>query len=115
MAELRLTHTQYLVQLALWETDNRSVSALCDALTLESNTLPPLLKRMEGADFVQRLRNPQNEWRVTTSLTGQGQVLEEKAYEISLYISCATGRGDDELIALRRQKQALAANLRSAV
>ncbi|WP_170546681.1 MarR family winged helix-turn-helix transcriptional regulator [Ruegeria arenilitoris] len=115
LAELGLTYPQYLVLLALWETDNRSVSALGDALTLESNTLTPLLKRMEGADLVQRLRNPQDERSVTISLTEKGRALEEKAYEIGLCISRATGRDDDELNALRSQIQALAARLRSEV
>jgi DNA-binding MarR family transcriptional regulator len=113
LAELGLTYPQYLVLLALWETDNRTVGALGEALTLESNTLTPLLKRMEGADLVQRLRNPQDERSVTVSLTEKGRALEGKAYEIGLCITRATGQDEGELGALRDQILALAARLRS--
>ncbi|WP_170335553.1 MarR family transcriptional regulator [Ruegeria arenilitoris] len=49
------------LSLALLKADNRSVGGLGDALALESNTATPLLKRMESADLVRRLRNPQDE------------------------------------------------------
>ncbi|UKF27974.1 MarR family winged helix-turn-helix transcriptional regulator [Clavibacter nebraskensis] len=58
---LGLTHTQYLVMLALWERDERSVSDLGSALQLEPATLTPLLKRLQTAGFVDRARSAADE------------------------------------------------------
>ena len=47
LGELGLTYPQYLVLMALWEQDNQNVGQLGELLHLESNTLTPLLKRLE--------------------------------------------------------------------
>src|ERR1700761_6014261 len=56
-----LTYPQYLVMLALWEEDGRTVSALGEQLSLDSGTLTPLLKRLEAAALVSRERDRQDE------------------------------------------------------
>src|SRR3978361_1043011 len=58
---LNLTYPQYLVMVALWEEDGRTVGGLGEKLALESNTLTPLLKRMEADGLVTRARDPQDE------------------------------------------------------
>src|SRR5262249_30378966 len=54
---LGLTHPQYLVMLALWESDELSVRDLSRLLQLDPGTLSPLLKRLEAAGYVRRERN----------------------------------------------------------
>jgi DNA-binding MarR family transcriptional regulator len=79
---LGLTHPQYLVMLALWEKSPRSVSELADALTLESATLSPLLKRLEQAGLVHRQRSAHDERALEVTLTSDGLALREKALEV---------------------------------
>lgn len=84
LAELGLTYTQYLVMMVLWERDNISVKQISKELLLESNTLTPLLKRMEKNDFVQRERSIQDERSVILKLTQKGKDLEKLACEIPI-------------------------------
>ena len=79
---LGLTYPQYLVLLALWETDAQTVSSLGARLGLDSGTLTPLLKRLESAQLVQRQRDAQDERRVVVSLTSAGKKLQKPAARI---------------------------------
>lgn len=42
-----ITYAQYLVLMVLWERDHRIISEITECLHLETNTVTPLLKRME--------------------------------------------------------------------
>ena len=77
-----LTYPQYLVMLALWERDGVTVSALGERLFLDSGTLTPLLKRLESAGLITRLRDTQDERRVHVGLTPQGNALRGLAERI---------------------------------
>ncbi|MFW0786442.1 MarR family transcriptional regulator [Gordonia sp. CPCC 206044] len=79
---LGLTHPQYLVMLALWETSPRSVKSLGAALQLESATLSPLLKRLESAGLVARQRRDDDERNVDIALTDFGRALRRDALAI---------------------------------
>ena len=63
LSKMGLTYPQYLVLLVLWERDHRTVNQLGEALMLDSGTLSPLLRRMEGAGFVTRRRSAGEEAR----------------------------------------------------
>ncbi len=76
---LGVTYPQYLVLLALWGEDGRSVGSLGEQLMLESSTLTPLLKRMETAGLLKRERNPEDERQVVVRLTAKGRKLRDKA------------------------------------
>lgn len=76
---LGLTYPQYLVMLLLWEKDHQSVKDLGERLFLDSGTLTPLLKRLESAGFVERVRDTKDERQVNVSLTSQGHARREKA------------------------------------
>lgn len=67
--DLGLTYPQYIAMLALWEEDGMTVSALGERLHLDSGTLTPLLKRLEAADLLVRLRDVEDERRVRIRLT----------------------------------------------
>ena len=104
---LGITYPQYLVLLVLWETDALSVSELGERLLLDSGTLTPLLKRMEGAGLVGRLRAVQDERRVHIRLTAQGRKLKARAQEVPGCILSATQCTLPELVALTHKLQAL--------
>jgi MarR family transcriptional regulator, organic hydroperoxide resistance regulator len=87
---LGLTHPQYLVMLALWDhrktaSANRSpltVKQIAAALQLDSATLSPMLKRLEGLGLIARARNAADERATDVSLTETGIALRERALEI---------------------------------
>jgi MarR family transcriptional regulator, organic hydroperoxide resistance regulator len=77
--ELGLTYPQYLVLAALYEHDGQTVGGLGHVLFLDSSTLTPLLKRMEGAGYLTRQRDPQDERQVWIRLTQRGRTAREKS------------------------------------
>jgi MarR family transcriptional regulator, organic hydroperoxide resistance regulator len=76
--ELGLTYTQYIAIVALWEQDNQIVSSLGEKLFLESNTLTPILKKLESMGYLRRQRDAADERQVLISLTDAGRGLREK-------------------------------------
>ncbi|WP_433084833.1 MarR family winged helix-turn-helix transcriptional regulator [Dactylosporangium sp. CA-052675] len=99
--ELGLTYPQYLVLLALWEQDERTVKDLGAALRLDSSTLSPLLKRLEAAGLVARERRADDERSVTVRLTAGGSALRARAAGIPARLVCDGGLGLGELEELR--------------
>jgi MarR family transcriptional regulator, organic hydroperoxide resistance regulator len=99
--KLGLTYPQFLVLMALWETDGLTVTALGDALQLDSGTVSPLLKRLEAAGFVERRRESGDERRVTVHLTENGAALERDGCEITQVVGQASRMSYEELVALR--------------
>ncbi len=79
--KLGLTYPQYLVMVVLWAEDDQTVGRIGEKLYLESNTLTPLLKRLEAAGYVQRTRDAADERQVRIRLTDQGRALHDKAAE----------------------------------
>jgi DNA-binding MarR family transcriptional regulator len=100
---LGLTYPQYLAMLVLWEQDGLTVSELGERLYLDSGTLTPLLKRMETAGLVSRLRAVQDERRVHITLTAAGRKLKARAAKIPGCILSATQCSIPELVSLTQQ------------
>lgn len=80
--KLGLTYPQYLVLLVLWEKDKIPVSEITKKLILNTNTVTPLLKRMQTQDLITRKRSTTDERQVTISLTEKGKELQIQAAEI---------------------------------
>lgn len=76
---LGLTYPQYLVMLVLWQKDGQMVSQIGQKLHLDSGTLTPLLKRLEAANLIKRVRSEVDERRVEIELTYPGRSLQSKA------------------------------------
>lgn len=79
---LGLTYTQYLVFLVLWEKDDISVGEICAKLQLDNGTVTPLLKKMEQAGLVERVRCKEDERCVKVFLTEKGRGLREKVADL---------------------------------
>ena len=107
LEELGLTYPQYLAMLVLWETDGVTVSELGERLHLDSGTLTPLLKRLEAAELVTRLRDVQDERRVLIRLTAAGRKLKARAARIPGCVLPATQCDVSEVMALTQQVQTL--------
>jgi len=79
---LGITYPQYLVLLVLWEKDHQPVNDIARRLYLETNTVTPLLQRMEKQGLVVRTRGKKDTRQRIVSLTQQGKALEEQAKAI---------------------------------
>ncbi|RDK02720.1 MarR family winged helix-turn-helix transcriptional regulator [Paraburkholderia lacunae] len=111
--ELGLTYTQYITIVALSEQDDQTVSGLGEKLFLESNTLTPILKKLEAMDYLQRQRDPADERQVRVSLTKNGRRLREKALDIDLVEAC--GLTPQEFRKVQKSVATLRDNLVKAV
>jgi MarR family transcriptional regulator, organic hydroperoxide resistance regulator len=105
--ELGLTYPQYLVMLVLWEKDGPMVSELGERLYLDSGTLTPLLKRLEAAGFIARVRDTQDERRVHITLTAAGRKLKARAQKIPGCVRTASQCSLGELVQLKQQLHGL--------
>ena len=113
LEELGLTYTQYITIIALWETDNQTVSGLGEKLFLESNTLTPILKKLEVMGYLERQRDPEDERQVRICLTKSGRRLREKALKMDL--TDATGLAPNEFETVQKAIVTLRNNLIKAV
>jgi len=110
---LGLTYPQYLVMLVLWQQDGLTVSQAGERLGLDSGTLTPLLKRLQAAGLVQRLRDTGDERRVRLQLTPAGRTLRDRALPIPQALTAASGCGVDEIGALVQRLAELRRSLSS--
>lgn len=79
---LGITYPQYLVLMVLWEKDCQPVNDIARRLLLETNTVTPLLQRMEKLGIIVRKKGEQDKRQNIVSLTEQGKDLEQKASEL---------------------------------
>lgn len=97
LSPLGLTYPQYLVMLRLHEQDGQHVGSLSKDLCLETNTLSPLLKRIEGMGLVRRARSPEDERRVDLFLTETGRRVAARCAEIPWQIVAELGLDLEEV------------------
>jgi MarR family transcriptional regulator, organic hydroperoxide resistance regulator len=98
-----LTYPQYLVLLSLWTDGDQTVGQIARALQLESNTLTPLLKRIEAQGLVQRNRSTRDERQVIVTLTPKGRALEADLSHVPDCIAERSRMDQPALKALRDQ------------
>lgn len=94
---LGLTYPQYLVLLVLWEHDRQTVGEIGERLLLESNTLTPLLQRMEREGLIVRTKGTSDTRQTVVELTPHGKRLERKAVDIP---SCLTANWQSDSLTL---------------
>jgi len=111
LAELGLTYPQYLVMLVLWKQSPQTVGSLGDMLHLDSGTLTPLLKRMEAAGLVSRVRDPGDERRVLIAVTDPGRQLRDPAERVPARLAQGLDIDEAAIMTLRDQVRALVAAL----
>ena len=97
---LDLTYTQYITMLALWENDTMSVKKLGELLHLDSGTLTPVLKKLEGKGYIKKERSALDERSVNVTVTEQGVLLKQKAAEVPLKVGSCIALTKEEATAL---------------
>jgi len=110
---LGLTYPQYIVLMILWEDAPCPVSRLCDRALLNTNTLTPLLKRLEVSGFITRTRGLDDERVVRVDLTPRGAALKEACARVPGTLFAALGCPEEELVALKDQLDGLVEHLRN--
>lgn len=110
---LGLTYTQYIALVALWEEDDQTVSQLGERMFLESNTLTPILKKLESLGYLRRRRDSDDERVVRVSLTEAGRKLRERASQRNLVK--ASGFPPEDFVKLQKQVSKLRDNLLDVV
>ena len=80
LTQLGITYPQYLVLMVLWEKDSQPVNDIAHRLLLETNTVTPLLQRMERQGLLCRKQGEQDKRQQLVSLTEQGKALKEQAF-----------------------------------
>ncbi len=109
---LGLTYPQYLVLASLWGEDGQSVGDIGRQVQLASNTLTPLLKRLEAQGLVVRSRDKSDERQVRITLTRSGKAMKQRASHIPACILEKTGLDIPKLTKLRDDIAALRDHLR---
>ena len=80
--EIDLTYTQYISMMLLWEKKVMTVKEMGQALYLDSGTLTPLLKKLEGKGLVTRTRSAADERVLMVELTPAGEALKDRAVAV---------------------------------
>ena len=84
LSEHGLTYPQYLVLLVLWEKDAQPVNDIAKRLCLETNTVTPLIQRMEKGGILTRRKGMEDARQTIVKLTKKGEGLLEKLAEVPL-------------------------------
>lgn len=82
LSEFGLTYPQYLVLLVLWEKDGQPVNDIAKRLMLETNTVTPLLKRMEAEGVLTRTQGKKDARQTIVTLTKEGKALKKKLMNV---------------------------------
>jgi len=102
--KLGITYPQYLVLLILWEADGVSVNEISGKLILNTNTVTPLLKRMEKQGLITRTRSGNDERKVIVNLTASGKKMKRSAASIPEKLAAGIFSGEmtvDDLLKLK--------------
>jgi len=112
--KLGITYPQYLVLMILWEEDGMPVNDIAKKLILNTNTITPLLKRMEQQGIIKRRRSGKDERKVIVHLTRKGKKLQEKAAVIPEQLALRLIEGElkvDDLIRLKETLESMISSL----
>ena len=77
--KLDLTYTQCIVMMVLWEEKQVNEQFLCEALCLKSNTVTPLLKKLQAKGYIEKAKDSNDERSLIITLTEKGENLKDKA------------------------------------
>ncbi len=79
---LGITYPQYLVMLVLWEHEKQTIMDISHRLQLDTNTVTPLLQRMEKAGLIKRTKGKEDARQRIVTLTDKGLAMQEQAKHI---------------------------------
>ena len=98
---LNLTYTQYIVMMVLWEFGEMTEGEIGKKVHLDSGTLAPLLKRLQKAGYINRVRPESNENKLILSLTPKGEQLKKLAIKVPSQMQGCIPLSEKDIILLR--------------
>ena len=98
---LNLTYTQYIVMMVLWEFGEMTEGEIGKKVHLDSGTLAPLLKRLQKAGYINRVRPESNENKLILSLTPEGEQLKKRAIKVPSQMQGCIPLSEKDMILLR--------------
>jgi DNA-binding MarR family transcriptional regulator len=101
--KLGLTYPQFIVMMVLWEKGKTTMKALTEELMLDSNTLTPLLKKLEAAGLVERSRNKDDERVLDVAPTDKGMAIKLDGQRASVALAEATGEPLEGVLELQQR------------
>jgi DNA-binding MarR family transcriptional regulator len=110
--EYDLTYPQYLVLLVLWEKDGVAIKEVMKRLNLDSGTLSPIIKRLQTAGMVDKVRTDKDERIVRLLLTDKAKKLEPMIAKVQEKVACQTELSSTEFFELLDRLNQLASSLR---
>lgn len=111
---LKLTYPQYLIMMALWETDEINIKDISDRTLFDSGTLTPLIHKLKEQGLITIKLMPADKRNKIIGLTAKGQRLQEKALSIPKELSCRVELSKEDFVELKRLTELLLENLKSA-
>lgn len=106
-----LTYPQYLVLLVLWEKDGIAIKEVMKRLKLDSGTLSPIIKRLQTAGLVEKIRSDKDERIVRLVLTDKARKLEPFIAQVQEKVACQTGLSSTQFFELLDRLNQLATSL----
>ncbi len=94
--ELDLTYTQYITMMVMWEKKEINVKCLGQILYLDSGTLTPVLKKLEGKGYLTRERSKEDERNLCVIITKKGELLKEQASDVPMKVGKCLKLEDEE-------------------
>lgn len=85
--KLDLTYTQYITMMVMWEKKQVNEKTLCECLYLKSNTLTPLLKKLENKGYITKEKDKNDERNLIITITNKGNKLKEKAIDVPISLA----------------------------
>ncbi|RYE08953.1 MAG: MarR family transcriptional regulator [Hyphomicrobiales bacterium] len=113
--KLGLTYPQFIVLMVLWEKGKTTMKALTSELMLDSNTLTPLLKKLEAAGLVERSRNKDDERVLDVAPTAKAMALKPDGQKASLALALATGESLEGVLELQQRLTRARDNIEKAL
>lgn len=106
--KLGITYPQYLTLMILWEQSPVTVNEIAEKLILNTNTVTPLLKRMETMGLIDCKQSETDQRKVLITLTEKGEALQHNAAQIPLRLvqkmnTDATQVNQEEMMQLKKQ------------
>lgn len=98
--KLNLTYTQYIAMMVFWEEKRLSVKEVGKRLFLDSGTLTPVLKSLEGKGYVRRSRSAEDERVLMVEITEEGERLKKEAKSVPEKVAGCVKLEPDEAMRL---------------
>ncbi len=113
LAKFELTYPQYLVLLVLWKESPLPVNDIAQQLDLKTNTITPLLQRMEKSEYVTRQRSSDDERKVLVHLTPKAEEIKKEIECVPMELLSKSGFEMERLLQLKSELNELIKNIQN--